>query len=115
MGVQVLRTHTHDVITASPHPPTTPPPPALRNICDNPNQVSVGLDWRDGERIRRIPIIVTANDCSKVFAPLVRDGRMKKFYWCVCVCVCVNVSVFVCLGACVFVRMCARVRARTRT
>ena len=29
----------------------------------------------------RVPIIVTGNDLSKIFAPLVRDGRMAKFYW----------------------------------
>ena len=31
----------------------------LMNICDNPNRVSVGQDWIEGERLRRIPIIVT--------------------------------------------------------
>ena len=31
----------------------------LMNICDNPNRVSVGQDWVEGERLRRIPIIVT--------------------------------------------------------
>ena len=29
----------------------------------------------------RIPIVVTGNDFSTLFAPLVRDGRMDKFYW----------------------------------
>ena len=28
-----------------------------------------------------MPIIVTGNDLSTLFAPLVRDGRMAKFYW----------------------------------
>ena len=29
----------------------------------------------------RIPIILTGNDLSTLYAPLVRDGRMDKFYW----------------------------------
>eukprot|EP00667_Euglena_gracilis_P006982 EG_transcript_7045 len=29
----------------------------------------------------RVPIIVTANDLSRVYAPLLRDGRMEKWYW----------------------------------
>ena len=33
------------------------------------------------DRIQRVPIIVTGNDLSTLFAPLVRDGRMAKFYW----------------------------------
>ncbi|GLC43680.1 hypothetical protein PLESTM_001503900 [Pleodorina starrii] len=53
----------------------------LMNICDNPNVVSVGQDWRSEDRIRRTPIIVTGNDFSKMFAPLIRDGRMDKYYW----------------------------------
>ena len=53
----------------------------LMNICDSPNQVSVYQGWREGDWNRRVPIIVTGNDFSKVFAPLVREGRMAKFYW----------------------------------
>jgi len=52
------------------------------SICDNPNRVTLaGFEWREEEHIRRIPIIVTGNDLSTVFAPLLRDGRMEKFYW----------------------------------
>ncbi|KAF2296101.1 hypothetical protein GH714_036144 [Hevea brasiliensis] len=29
----------------------------------------------------RVPIIVTGNDFSTLYAPLIRDGRMEKFYW----------------------------------
>ena len=29
----------------------------------------------------RVPIIVTGNDLSTVYAPLIRDGRMQKFLW----------------------------------
>lgn len=53
----------------------------LMNICDAPNQVSIGQTWREGDWVKRIPIIVTGNDFSRVFAPLVREGRMAKFYW----------------------------------
>lgn len=53
----------------------------MMNICDNPNQVSTGQDWIENDYVRRTPIIVTGNDLSTVFAPLIRDGRMDKFYW----------------------------------
>ncbi|KAL4518051.1 hypothetical protein Ndes2526B_g01513 [Nannochloris sp. 'desiccata'] len=54
----------------------------LMNICDNPNRVAApNYEWREGDHIRRVPIIVTGNDLSTVFAPLLRDGRMEKFYW----------------------------------
>jgi len=26
-------------------------------------------------------VIVTGNDFSTLYAPLIRDGRMEKFYW----------------------------------
>ncbi|CAL5221664.1 g3892 [Coccomyxa viridis] len=53
----------------------------LMNLCDNPNRVSVFQVWRDSDLVQRVPIIVTGNDFSTLFAPLVRDGRMAKFYW----------------------------------
>eukprot|EP00199_Chlamydomonas_sp_CCMP681_P000608 CAMPEP_0119103428 /NCGR_PEP_ID=MMETSP1180-20130426/1857_1 /TAXON_ID=3052 ORGANISM="Chlamydomonas cf sp, Strain CCMP681" /NCGR_SAMPLE_ID=MMETSP1180 /ASSEMBLY_ACC=CAM_ASM_000741 /LENGTH=461 /DNA_ID=CAMNT_0007087915 /DNA_START=56 /DNA_END=1442 /DNA_ORIENTATION=- len=54
----------------------------LMNICDHPNQVSLGEEWMgESNKVRRTPIIVTGNDFSKMFAPLIRDGRMDKFYW----------------------------------
>ena len=37
--------------------------------------------WRDSDLVQRVPIIVTGNDFSTLFAPLIRDGRMSKFYW----------------------------------
>jgi hypothetical protein len=55
----------------------------LMSICDSPNRVAVyGESW-EGEvsLCRRIPIIVTGNDLSTLFAPLIRDGRMDKFLW----------------------------------
>lgn len=53
----------------------------LMNICDSPTRVSIAQGWRENDIIQRIPIIVTGNDLSRVFAPLLRDGRMEKFYW----------------------------------
>ncbi|KAL4448554.1 hypothetical protein ABPG75_005773 [Micractinium tetrahymenae] len=53
----------------------------LMNLCDNPTRVSIGQGWMENDVVKRIPIIVTGNDFSTVFAPLVRDGRMEKFYW----------------------------------
>ncbi|MEW5300161.1 MAG: hypothetical protein WDW36_003110 [Sanguina aurantia] len=53
----------------------------LMNICDDPTRVSTGQNWREQDIIRRVPIIVTGNDFSTIFAPLVRCGRMDKFYW----------------------------------
>ncbi|OEL27031.1 Ribulose bisphosphate carboxylase/oxygenase activase, chloroplastic [Dichanthelium oligosanthes] len=29
----------------------------------------------------RVPVVVTGNDFSTLYAPLIRDGRMEKFYW----------------------------------
>ncbi|XP_076948244.1 ribulose bisphosphate carboxylase/oxygenase activase, chloroplastic-like [Bidens hawaiensis] len=53
----------------------------LMNLSDNPTRVSIGQDWRDTDITNRIPLIVTGNDFSTLYAPLVRDGRMDKFYW----------------------------------
>jgi len=53
----------------------------LMNLCDNPHSVSVGQEYREEDTCARVPIFITANDLSKVYAPLVRDGRMSKFFW----------------------------------
>jgi len=55
----------------------------LMSICDAPNRVSVWGDSWESETSGnlRVPIIVTGNDFSTLFAPLIRDGRMDKFYW----------------------------------
>ncbi|RDY01542.1 Ribulose bisphosphate carboxylase/oxygenase activase, chloroplastic [Mucuna pruriens] len=50
----------------------------LMNLSDNPTRVSVGQDWRESDVTNRIPIIVTGNDLSTIYAPLIRDGRMDK-------------------------------------
>ena len=28
-----------------------------------------------------MPIVCTGNDFSTLYAPLIRDGRMEKYYW----------------------------------
>ncbi|VAH37555.1 unnamed protein product [Triticum turgidum subsp. durum] len=53
----------------------------LMNLADNPNRVSIGQKWRESDITHRIPIIATGNDFSTLYAPLIRDGRMEKFYW----------------------------------
>lgn len=52
----------------------------LMNIADNPTNVQLPGSY-DAEPIQRIPILVTGNDFSTLYAPLIRDGRMEKFYW----------------------------------
>lgn len=52
----------------------------LMNIADKPTDVQLPGSY-DAEPIQRIPIIVTGNDFATLYAPLVRDGRMEKFYW----------------------------------
>lgn len=56
---------------------------SLMNLCDHPNKVPwFGAVWRDGmDEIPRTPIFLTGNDMSTLYAPLLRDGRMEKFYW----------------------------------
>lgn len=56
----------------------------LMNLSDNPTRVSIGQDWRESDITNRVPIIVTGNDLSTIYAPLIRDGRMEKFYWYYC-------------------------------
>lgn len=52
----------------------------LMNIADNPTNVQLPGAY-DSNPIQRVPIIVTGNDFSTLYAPLIRDGRMEKFYW----------------------------------
>ncbi|MFE4104763.1 ribulose bisphosphate carboxylase small subunit [Almyronema epifaneia] len=52
----------------------------LMNIADTPTNVQLPGSY-DDKPIQRIPIIVTGNDFSTLYAPLIRDGRMEKFYW----------------------------------
>ncbi|XP_038901358.1 ribulose bisphosphate carboxylase/oxygenase activase, chloroplastic isoform X8 [Benincasa hispida] len=52
----------------------------LMNIADNPTNVQLPGMYNKEEN-PRVPIIVTGNDFSTLYAPLIRDGRMDKFYW----------------------------------
>jgi len=52
----------------------------LMNIADNPTNVQLAGMYNT-EDIPRVPIIVTGNDFSTLYAPLIRDGRMEKYYW----------------------------------
>merc|ERR1711985_59050 len=52
----------------------------LMNIADNPTNVQLPGMY-NAESIPRVPIITTGNDFSTLYAPLIRDGRMEKFYW----------------------------------
>jgi ribulose bisphosphate carboxylase small subunit len=52
----------------------------LMNIADNPTNVQLPGSY-DDTPLPRVPIIVTGNDFATLYAPLVRDGRMEKFYW----------------------------------
>ncbi|MGA9380032.1 MAG: ribulose bisphosphate carboxylase small subunit [Phormidium sp.] len=52
----------------------------LMNIADNPTNVQLPGSY-DATPLNRVPILVTGNDLSTLYAPLIRDGRMEKFYW----------------------------------
>lgn len=46
----------------------------LMHLVDYPESV-------DGRKVKRIPIILTGNDFTKLYEPLVRAGRMTSFEW----------------------------------
>ncbi|MEM9090186.1 MAG: AAA family ATPase [Cyanobacteria bacterium P01_F01_bin.53] len=52
----------------------------LMNIADKPTNVQLPGSY-DEKELPRIPIIATGNDFATLYAPLIRDGRMQKFYW----------------------------------
>jgi ribulose bisphosphate carboxylase small subunit len=52
----------------------------LMNIADNPTDVQLPGSY-DATPLHRVPILVTGNDFSTLYAPLIRDGRMEKFFW----------------------------------
>jgi len=52
----------------------------LMNLADNPTNVQLPGVYQK-EEIPRVPVICTGNDFSTLYAPLIRDGRMEKFYW----------------------------------
>lgn len=46
----------------------------LMHLADSPTQAA-------GRRLRRVPVVITGNDLSKVYPPLRRPGRMRAFAW----------------------------------
>ena len=52
----------------------------LMNIADNPTNVQLPGSYDDNP-IQRVPIVLTGNDFTTLYAPLIREGRMEKFYW----------------------------------
>jgi len=52
----------------------------LMNIADNPTNVQLPGMYNNDD-IPRVPVVATGNDFSTLYAPLIRDGRMEKFYW----------------------------------
>ena len=46
----------------------------LMHLADSPTQEA-------DRTLRRVPVFVTGNDLSKVYAPLRRPGRMRPFFW----------------------------------
>lgn len=52
----------------------------LMNIADSPTNVQLPGVYKN-EEIPRVPVVCTGNDFSTLYAPLIRDGRMEKYYW----------------------------------
>ncbi|WNM28147.1 AAA family ATPase [Demequina capsici] len=46
----------------------------LMHLADSPTQAG-------GKSLRRVPVVITGNDLSKVYPPLRRPGRMRAFPW----------------------------------
>jgi hypothetical protein len=46
----------------------------LMHLADSPTEAA-------GKRLRRVPVIITGNDLSKVYPPLRRPGRLRAFPW----------------------------------
>jgi len=46
----------------------------LMHIADNPTSI-------DNKAVKRVPVIMTGNDFTKIYKPLSRPGRMNPFYW----------------------------------
>lgn len=46
----------------------------LMHLADSPTEAA-------GRRLRRVPVVITGNDLSKLYPPLRRPGRMRTFPW----------------------------------
>uniref|UniRef100_A0A7R9VL64 Ribulose bisphosphate carboxylase/oxygenase activase, chloroplastic n=1 Tax=Chlamydomonas euryale TaxID=1486919 RepID=A0A7R9VL64_9CHLO len=69
MGLQTQYTVNNQMVNAT-----------LMNIADNPTNVQLPGVYKQ-DTIPRVPVICTGNDFSTLYAPLIRDGRMEKYYW----------------------------------
>ena len=52
----------------------------LMNIADNPTNVQLPGMYNKQDN-PHVPIIVTGNDFSTLYAPLIHDRHMEKLYW----------------------------------
>ena len=52
----------------------------LMNIVDNPTNVQLPGMYNKQDN-PRVPIVVTVNDFSTLYAPLICDRHMEKLYW----------------------------------
>ena len=52
----------------------------LMNIADNPTNAQLPGMYKKQDN-PRVPIVVTGNDFSTLYAPLICDGRMDNLYW----------------------------------
>jgi SpoVK/Ycf46/Vps4 family AAA+-type ATPase len=46
----------------------------LMHLADSPTEAA-------GKKLRRVPVLITGNDLSKVYPPLRRPGRLRTFPW----------------------------------
>jgi hypothetical protein len=49
-------------------------------VCHSPCHLPAPGVYKN-EEIPRVPVVCTGNDFSTLYAPLIRDGRMEKYYW----------------------------------
>ncbi|CAI9275514.1 unnamed protein product [Lactuca saligna] len=54
---------------------------AVMELCWRRTMADPNDDFRSSSSRCRVLIIVTGNDFSTLYAPLIRDGRMEKLYW----------------------------------
>ena len=53
----------------------------VRSPCLPPPFLLCPAGVYKNEEIPRVPVVCTGNDFSTLYAPLIRDGRMEKYYW----------------------------------
>jgi len=56
----------------------------LMHLADNPYSIEVKDSFTmkmKEENVKRVPVILTGNDFTKLYEPISRPGRMRPFYW----------------------------------